>query len=137
MPHAWAVPADMATAIPMPASMAIGTSTVRPGGPLRHGTGGRGHRDVGSGWAGGQVLQEVPQLAPGPGAQGPSGSVFELVGRQPTRLEVFTQVRQDRVAVGIGSLHLYGGVVPWRGVHVFTVLGGGAPAPMPDATGWR
>jgi hypothetical protein len=94
MPHrAWAVPADMATAIPMPASTAIGTSTVRPGGPLRRGTGGRGHGDVGFGWAGGQVLQEVPQFAPGPGGQGPSGSVFELVGRQPARLEVLTQVR--------------------------------------------
>jgi hypothetical protein len=105
-------------------------------GQKRPSTGGRGHRDAGSGRAGGQIPQQVPQLAPGPGGKGPAGSVFELVGRQPARLEVLTQVRQDRVAVGIGSLHLCGGVVPWRGVHVSTVLGGRAPPPMPDATGW-
>jgi hypothetical protein len=61
-----------------------------PEGPLGQGTGGPGHWDAGSGRASGQVLQEVPQLAPGPGGQGLSGPVFELVGRQPTRLEVFT-----------------------------------------------
>jgi hypothetical protein len=30
------------------------------------------------------------QLAPGPGGQGPSGSVFELIARQPACLEVLT-----------------------------------------------
>ena len=84
--------------------------------------------------AGGQILQEVSQLAPGPGGQGSSTSVVELPGVQPAGLEVLTQVGQDRIAVGVGSLHLCGGVVPWRGVHVSTVRDGGAPAPMPDAT---
>ena len=34
-------------------------------------------------------------------------------------------------------MHLRGGTVRWRGVHVSTVLRGWAPAPMLDATGWR
>ncbi len=110
-PHAWAMPIDTAIAIPMPTSTGIGTGARRQE-PLRPGSGGRGGGDPGAGQGGGKVSQQVLQLTPGSRGQRPARSFVELLGRQPARLEVLTQVRQDRVAVGIGSLHRSRGIVP-------------------------
>ena len=147
-PHLpWATPTDMATAMAMPASAATGSSAGHDG-RCCGAAAGRGGGGLGSGPGGGKITQEIPQLAVGSCGQGLSRSFVELLGREPARLEVLAQLRQDRVTVGVGSPHLSSGVILQRGVHraavlssrernshSSTVLGGGACAPMPDATG--
>ena len=123
-PHPlWAMPTDTATAIPITASTAIGAGAPRPDGRSAPASGGRnGHRGQRSGEGAGKISQEILQLTPGPSRKGPPRSVFELLGRQPARLEMLTQVGQDRIAVGIGSPHLSGRKVPQHGVHQAAAL---------------
>lgn len=71
----------------------------QPRRPLWPGSRGRGcNRRLGPGQGAGQISQEILQLAPRPGGQGPPRSVVELRGRQPARLEMITQLGKDRIA---------------------------------------
>jgi hypothetical protein len=88
-----------------------------PGRPPRPGPQGAAGRDLGSEPGGGKICQQIPQLTPGPRGQGPPRPLVELPGRQPARLEVLTQVRHDRITVGISSLHFSRKIIPGHGVH--------------------
>jgi hypothetical protein len=90
--------------------------------PLRRSSGRRGGGGLGSGPGSGKVSQKIPQLAVGSCGQGLPRSFVELLGREPARLEVLAQLRQDRVTVGVGSPHLSSGVILQRGVHQAAVL---------------
>jgi hypothetical protein len=117
-PHPpWATFTSTAAAITMPASAAIGGGAKRPDDRL-----GRGRKDLlagarGSELGGGKICQQIPQLTPGSRGQGPSRPLVELFGGQPARLEVLTQVRHDRITVGIRSPHFSRKIIPRRGVH--------------------
>ena len=92
-PHPlWAMPTDTATAIPITASAAIGAGAPRPDG--RSGPQRRTQRQPRPGVRSGcwEISQEILQLTPGPSRKGPPRPVFELLGRQPARLEMVTQV---------------------------------------------
>jgi len=92
-----------------------------PGRPPRPGAqgprGGGPGPGLGGGKSGGKICQEIPELTPGPRGQGAPRPLVELPGGQPARLEVLTQVRHDRITVGIGSLHLSRKIIPRHGVH--------------------
>ena len=89
-PHLkWDILTSTATAIPMPASTAIGGGAKRL--DDRHG---RALRDLVAGarprLGGGKICQQNPELTPGPCGQGTPYPLVELPGRQPACLEVLT-----------------------------------------------
>ena len=71
----------------------------------------------GSGPGGGKIGQQFPELTPSPRGQRLPGSLVELSGGQPARLEVLAQVRHGRITVGIGSPHCSGKNIPSHGIH--------------------
>jgi hypothetical protein len=105
--------------------------------PLRPGSRGRGGgRGLGP-WPGsGKISQEILQVAPGSRGQGPPGSFLEFDGGQPARLEVLAQIRQHRIAIGIGGPHL-SGKIPRRGIHQAAVLPSRAALPRSVVSGFR
>ena len=125
-------PSSTATAIPRPASAAIGGRATRPAGIAAAGRPLVAGRVAGK--SRGQIGQQFPELTPGPGGQRLPGSLVELFGRQPARLEMLTQVGQDRITVGVRSPHRRGKNLL---SHRSNVVDRRLPAPLPDATNYR
>jgi AcrR family transcriptional regulator len=92
----------------------------RSAGGRKRGPGSRGQARSGAGRGGRlarQVGEQLGQVADGAGAQGPAGPLLELVGGDPARLEVLTQLGDGPVAVGVGYPQTAGLVVLGSGVH--------------------
>ena len=114
-PHpAWATLTSMATAIPRPASTAIGGGARRP--DDRHGPalGDLVAGTRGAGWVAGRSARR--SLSP-PQVRAASARPVRSSNSPAVSLEVLTQVRHDRITVRIGSLHLSRKIITSHGVH--------------------
>ena len=117
-PHLpWVTLTSTTVVIPMPASTAIRGGATRP--DSGHGWALESHRPPGPGVRAGWREDRLADLGAHPGSrgQGLPRPLAELPGRQPACLEVLAQVRQDRVAVGIGSPHFSRKIILRHGVH--------------------